>query len=133
MISYLVSSKNKTIIYEDLNKIIVNKNIKTVINDLCKIRLFTHSGYNEAIKDRFGQLSLIPLYLDKEHLLIPLGNDNNEKIWINKLAIENISSIDNLSIITLVNKETIISSKNIKYFNKQYILLDKIKLFKKNL
>lgn len=89
MIILIKSNKLETIIYKSgKTKEITNDSPTNYINDLCLKKLFDLRGYKLSIKHILQIDKKIPIYIDKETLLIPLKNlkDDNQ-LYINFYAL----------------------------------------------
>lgn len=127
MIEYIIHEKLHTIIYKTQGKISINKSMQSVINELCENHLTSFKGYLKAVHKKLGSHYKNPLYLSQSLQLIPTQSYKAyENVWINKVCIEELKSINKQTLIIFYSGHQLKIDKDINYMKNQMKRLEKI-------
>ena len=126
MIKYITNTVYGCNIYHTTHQTSLNINNLSLVKKMCLEELFSYEGYLKGVKAKFGSVRLIPVYINKNILLIPTKRVRDyENIWLNYSQILLIESSDNKTKVTFKDYTNI--TINIKYHN----FIKRIKLAKK--
>ena len=108
-ITYIRKSNRQTIIKHREQKIIIDKVINEVLNDLCLTNLSTLKGRVDAVRCLLHLRKFIPVYVNEELILIPVYNSRYwDQIFVNFFMIDNIIKVgENTSRINFYDNSTL--------------------------
>jgi len=92
MIEYIINNSKGSLVYQTDSVVQSNKNNLSVIKQISIEALFSYEGYLKAFQKKFGKIYRIPVYIDEEHMFIPIKRTRDfDNIWINFAAIHDIN------------------------------------------
>jgi len=92
MIEYIINTQNGSEIYQTFDTSSSKQTALSYIKTLCIQACFTFEGYLKAVKKVHQMSYKIPLYINEEVMLIPIGRYKDyETVWINYPAIKEIT------------------------------------------
>lgn len=120
-ILYIKQGNRESIIYTINGKIVVNDTIDRLINKWCIDSLSTYTGRIDAIKCKYNLKKLVPIYVNKDLMLFPIGNTKTvDNIYINSVNILEISKMENKTKIVFNNYDQIMVDKKYQLINNYY-------------
>jgi len=104
-----------------------NKNNLSLIKQMCLDALFSYEGYLKAFQKKFGKVYRIPIYIDEEHMFIPIKRTRDfDNIWINYAAIHDINHGGNKIELIFESKQNLHINISFKSLKRQIMYLEAI-------
>ncbi len=117
-----------TIIYNVNNEVVINKNIKTILNENCSSQGTNLEGMKSCAKKILGIKYSVPIYLKEQQILLPIGGIRDKDcmyIMANKIMDYKNLKNKKIKIICINNHEFIV---NLSKYRFEKLILYSIKL-----
>ncbi|MGI6781548.1 MAG: competence protein ComK [Acholeplasmataceae bacterium] len=128
MIKYMINTPYGSNIFKT-NQIVEmsSKNNLSIIKQICLQNLFTYEGYIKAVTKIFSKKYNIPVYIDQNHMFIPIRRVRDyENTWINYATVLTYEPYENQVLITFKDYDRLIINMKYNLFHKRVETLNKI-------
>ncbi|MBQ8293101.1 MAG: competence protein ComK [Bacilli bacterium] len=120
-ILYIKQGNRESIIYNLNQKIIIDKTLTNLLNEWCLEELTTLDGRMEAIKTKFHFKKFVPIYINKELMLMPTkGKKDIDNIYVNIVNILGVDKLDKKAVIRFRNQTKLIVDIEYQKLKKYY-------------
>ncbi len=128
MIEYIVNNEYGCLIYQSDDIKQSHKNNLSLIKKMCLEAFFSYDGYLKAVQNKFGKTYRIPVYINEEHMFIPIKRTRDyDNIWLNYAAIIEVNDYDNQIELVFGSKRKLYINISLKSLARQIKYLEAIR------